>query len=446
MSDKMNIDDLFRDKLNAPQAVEFNEASWSNMEAMLNSQGKTSGKRKAIWWSAASLTGLILASVGYLSLNPASVESTSEKANPSTELVEDANLSTNSSSGTEDLSNSENQVADANSSSKGDYSDESITTSSTGNESSDAASSNESPAQENANNTVSVNAPVENVTSASMVAVSEESAAFESEINAERVGYSTGNTEEINSNEIADRNEDSDIFGLTPLYVSSLPIPAESELIADNVEFIDPVTASKNYFGIIIGGNISQAYSANPNGGLSGNEFIGIYYKRAFNKHWNATANLNYQHRPGDGLSRTFVHDDYSFGHTRTTTTVTASDIHYLELPVYLNYKVAERHSLYSGLSVAYLLDSKSEVEIETTSDFDHSMSNHEEWGHNEGLNRTDVALSLGYEFGITERLGLGARFNYGLLDVSDNNYYQSAFDDRNTQFRIYLNYGLFQF
>lgn len=67
-------------------------------------------------------------------------------------------------------------------------------------------------------------------------------------------------------------------------------------------------------------------------------------------------------------------------------------------------------------------------------------------FGYMEGYNRFDVGLVVGYEHSIAPRWNLGARFNYGLLDVTKNAYFQNTQMDRNKQFRLYVTYSPFKF
>jgi len=40
----------------------------------------------------------------------------------------------------------------------------------------------------------------------------------------------------------------------------------------------------------------------------------------------------------------------------------------------------------------------------------------------------------------------LGVRLNYGLVDITDNNYFNDDSFDNNVQFRVYVTYSPFQF
>ena len=57
-----------------------------------------------------------------------------------------------------------------------------------------------------------------------------------------------------------------------------------------------------------------------------------------------------------------------------------------------------------------------------------------------------DVALSAGLAYEIIPQLELGTRLNYGLIDVTDNDYFQHNSNDNNMQWRFHIAYRFLKF
>lgn len=103
----------------------------------------------------------------------------------------------------------------------------------------------------------------------------------------------------------------------------------------------------------------------------------------------------------------------------------------YLEVPVLLKFNVTPNFNLHAGPYFAYLLDAKTDIEnsagenIETfnydTDDFD----------------KTDFGLSAGLGFDFNS-FGIGARYNYGLSDI-DNNDNDGSDGAKNSAISLYF-------
>ena len=117
----------------------------------------------------------------------------------------------------------------------------------------------------------------------------------------------------------------------------------------------------------------------------------------------------------------------------------------YLELPVLLNYSVAN-HNFMVGPSFSYLVSGLNKVSTTHESKTEVTTDESSVWGYTNGFKSYDVALVAGYEYSVKPKLNLGVRLNYGLIDVTDNDYFGNTSFDNNVQLRVYLKFSPFQF
>ena len=202
---------------------------------------------------------------------------------------------------------------------------------------------------------------------------------------------------------------------------------------------------SKNVFGFIGGVNLNPSLVESPEKGISGSEFLGVEYQRYLNGGISLKADLIYSARNGINSSKVYDKKIYDFGSQTEQTTVECQRMVYIELPVLFNYGVAN-HNFMVGPSVSYLASSLNKV----TTAYETPTSSWEEekpvWGYTDGFKQYDFAIVAGYEYSLKPKLNLGVRLNYGLIDITDNNYFDNDSFDNNVQFRVYLTYSPFQF
>jgi hypothetical protein len=115
---------------------------------------------------------------------------------------------------------------------------------------------------------------------------------------------------------------------------------------------------------------------------------------------------------------------------------IIAQSLHYLDVPFYLNYH-SDRHSLQLGMQYSYLLTTR--TEIINSVDYTSTMA----WGKNNYFKNSDLAALIGYNFMLNEQLNIGARFNYGIFDVTGNQPSVWETNDKNIHFNFLLEYKL---
>ena len=435
MSNRIDIDELFKSGLNSNLNHTPSASALESMGAMLDAHNKSAMRRKrrlVLWRSlatAAVFTGILffIDNTWFTSETPQNIEANKESIGSKEEKTSTAS---NIQTGTEEIQGEAVK---------------NTTTSTTAS----INTSNKAKTIKNRNENAYFNSDISSSKTPQINAQPKGMSETENQENQPQISASIGVSNQIQYATNQNNNEvlDAQLAYITPMesaLTAEYEDPASPDIIVlpnENPRF------NQRTFGIIVGGNISNDITpTDQQSNLSGNEFFGISYTQRLKGNWSIYSNLLYQYRPMDGLSKNFEDITYDFGYQKTTTEVTALNAHYLELPIAVHYQIGSRHTIYSGLSASYLIACKNQVETTTVSDFETTHSSEEEWGHKQGLNNVDIAALAGYNFNVLPKLSLGARVNYGLLDVAKNDYYQENAFNRNVQFRIYLNYSLFSF
>lgn len=236
------------------------------------------------------------------------------------------------------------------------------------------------------------------------------------------------------------------ISGLEELASIDMSKDMEAHTLVADVSNDGRPKVAKNIMGFIGGVNLNKSLMESPDKGMAGSEFFGIEYQRYLNGGFSLKTNLLYSARSGINSQKVYAKKQYDFGSSSTQTTVECQRMIYLELPVLVNYGVGN-HSFMVGPSFSYLVTGLNKVTttIESLTG-EGSTEEKSEWGYTEGFKKYDFSIIAGYEYSIKPKLNVGARLNYGLLDITNNGYFGNDSFDNNVQFRVYLTYSPFQF
>lgn len=173
----------------------------------------------------------------------------------------------------------------------------------------------------------------------------------------------------------------------------------------------------------------------------------GLSYRYHMGRGLSLKTGLRYQSRSGLHVSHSYTDTDYAFGIETHTTTIAPQSLHSLEMPLLLSVPIAGRHRLQLGLDLNYLLDVYSEVQEVREDAFGvQSGSDEMAWGYRQGFRRLDVGMQAGYRFGLSRRMQVGLDVRYGLRDLTDDAFFESATPHRNVQARLVWEYDLIRF
>jgi hypothetical protein len=110
-----------------------------------------------------------------------------------------------------------------------------------------------------------------------------------------------------------------------------------------------------------------------------------------------------------------------------------AEKLHIFNVPAYFNYR-SDRHNYLIGAQLSYIPAQSSTITINNTNQF---------WDKNVGYTHFDGALSLGYEYVVSETLNIGTRINLGLFDYTDEAIFTGNNRHQDLQFRIQIDHKL---
>lgn len=235
------------------------------------------------------------------------------------------------------------------------------------------------------------------------------------------------------------------ISGLDELATMSLTMEEEDQTIFVDVKNGKRPNVDVNVLGLIGGVSVNESLTGTSNG-ISGSEFFGVSYQRYLNGGFSLKSNLLYASRNQVNTLKTFDKKSYDFGSKTEQTSVSSQRLMYLELPVMVNYGF-RNHNIMAGGSFSYLMGGLSKESTTYTSLTEEPRyEDKKKWGYAEGFKPYDIALIAGYEYNFNSKLNLGLRLNYGLLDITDDQYFGTKSFDNNVQFRVYVTYSPFQF
>lgn len=199
---------------------------------------------------------------------------------------------------------------------------------------------------------------------------------------------------------------------------------------------------SKLHYFIHGGISISPAWKEGSDNSIDPIAGIGINY--SLSPSFDVYAGLNYLSRSNLALNKISRSLEYSFGVEGQSLILNVKKLHLVQMPIGFTYKFSIRHSVDIGINLVYMVNTGSDLETQTRLDAGAwDIQNTRETGYTDGFNRFSYQAGVGYNYRISELFSLRARFNYGLNDMVDNNYFGLPGNERLTDFQISLKYHI---
>ena len=450
MSDE-GLDNIFRKGL-SERNVSFNMDSWRRMEEMLPPEPAAKGFR--FTYAAAFIGVLLLLSTSLFVWN-SQTESTGYIANNQVEGISKSNNDRNfvhessHSTTSEGVGNStalSSEEFDKNDNSSQNYISENNTNSAKSSESATYNAELSSDQMDALTSNTSANQGSSRSSSNSFFASTRTTGTgFFNEIT--HADMSEGNNDRQLAEEPVSfgNNAFTKIEGIGELAMLSIDDELDHTLVA-NVSDDGRPKVAKNVVGFIGGVNLNKSLVESPQNGIVGSEFFGAEYQRYLNGGFSLKTNLLYSARSGVNSQKVYDKKYYDFGSSSTQTSVECQRMIYVEVPVLLNYGTAN-HNFMVGPSFSYLVTGLNTVTTSYESLTGESYTDEQsEWGYTEGFKKYDFSIVAGYEYSLKSKLNVGVRLNYGLIDITDNEYFGNNSFDNNVQLRVYLTYSPFQF
>lgn len=200
-------------------------------------------------------------------------------------------------------------------------------------------------------------------------------------------------------------------------------------------------------WGIITGAGIGSGVrnSESETGTSSRVMFAGLRYAHPVTGRFSVQGNFVYR-RIGNLQARSeFETTEYDFGYNTTRTIIESKTLHYVGIPIYLNYYTG-LFNIYAGMEYDWLLNVKSDVVVEQEGTFSDQQTTQSKpatkYGYRGHFEDHQLSAIGGVEYLINERLCVGLRLNYGLNALNLPAYF-SGVETRMTDLKITVNYSL---
>lgn len=178
---------------------------------------------------------------------------------------------------------------------------------------------------------------------------------------------------------------------------------------------------------------------------------LGLGITHAFNQAWSAASGVYYNgigYLKGD--SKTSSSTTYDFGSKTTITTTKPHFLHYIAIPLTIQYHFNDKNAILAGASLSYLLNAKSNMEenityvrpVDSLATENSSIDN----SRAKVFNAFDAAVGIGYRRKISYRFSIIAIASFGLVDIKPNTFFLQNAVERNSGLKLMLTYNLFDF
>lgn len=208
--------------------------------------------------------------------------------------------------------------------------------------------------------------------------------------------------------------------------------------------------ASANIFSLEAGVNYALGWNyPDTSEGRGFNPLFGVGFTHYFNPDWSVYSGIQYGSMGHLNVSKkTFSHRRYDFGSSSVDTSVDTKVLYYAVLPIQVQYNFNNRNSIRAGGSVSYLMNTKSNVIINSGNNSGPSAPvQTSELGYYSGaFKKWDAAVSVSYRRKILEKFSVTATAYYGLVDIKSDAFFSRNRFERNAGFKIVIGYDLFQY
>lgn len=151
-------------------------------------------------------------------------------------------------------------------------------------------------------------------------------------------------------------------------------------------------------------------------------------------------------YRSVSGLSHPYVVEQiyYDQGFQRTTFTYYTGKLHYAGLAVQAGKRFNRRNEVAIGYAIEYLLTGENTVHQGMASSLTSEQQNSSNTrGYVDGFRSVNHGLSLDYRFWLDSNKALGVNAQFGLSDITKDQYFKSAEVHRNSYLAVYFRMNL---
>jgi hypothetical protein len=237
------------------------------------------------------------------------------------------------------------------------------------------------------------------------------------------------------------------------LTMKKILVPAERPdfTIAAIVPIRDSVSPKKllsHRIFLEAGINYNLGWNTNNQKEANGfNPLFGLQYYRDLSKRAGFSVGLIYStinHLSATSHTSTTTH--LKFGEEVDATVVSAQNMHYLLIPLKLNYSLSKNDFAFIGYTIAYLLDVDSKIETYNTRlNYTSTPVVSKSMGYTKGFSPYDGQITIGYRRRLYKECYLNGELFYGLQDIKNNDVYKSKEYERAYGFRLSIGINLWK-
>lgn len=132
------------------------------------------------------------------------------------------------------------------------------------------------------------------------------------------------------------------------------------------------------------------------------------------------------------------------FGYQDEITEISITKMRYLNVPLYICTRFG-KSELLAGIQYSYLLTTQAKV-VRYTESYGNVKDQREEKasGYMNGMRKSDLCLSMRFQYSISQKIRIGVGADYGFYDVKENNYFNTSSFNRNVSCNLFIKYRIF--
>jgi hypothetical protein len=206
-----------------------------------------------------------------------------------------------------------------------------------------------------------------------------------------------------------------------------------------------PVFKPTNSISIDAGAGYSLGWkNENSKGGNGISPLIGVRLNHSFSKKISLGVGVRYYGLTNLNSPYSSTDVSYNFGVNSSVVTVSPQMLHYLAIPVELQYHFGLSNTICLGGNLLYLVNTSSTVTTYTQNGLETPSSQKKTaWGYIDGFNQFDAQMVIAYRRRLFGAFSASAEAYYGLMDVENNSFFLSSTFERNSGLRLVLSYDI---
>jgi hypothetical protein len=175
------------------------------------------------------------------------------------------------------------------------------------------------------------------------------------------------------------------------------------------------------------------------------NPIVGVAADYNMTRKFSFNTNVHYFSIKGTDRPFSSQSTTLDFVRKTTITSVATNKLHYVSLPVNMAYRLGQRTQVSAGVGVSILAQSENVVSV--TEEVNGQTTLQEEFrqdGYVSGFNSVNTYVNLGLNYYISGNTTWGLTYQYGLSDVTRNDFYGNDGMDRNSRLSAYVRFNVF--